>query len=56
MIARPPSLSVLAVAPVHEQMENRAQQEERVGECPEDVCLVLFPQEEERDGREQAEP
>ena len=49
-------MSVPAVAPVHEQMENRAEQKKRIGQRPENVRLVLFPQEEERDRREQAEP
>lgn len=47
--------SVAAVTPVHEHVDDRAEQEEHVRHGAEDVRAVLLPQEEDGDRQEQAE-
>jgi hypothetical protein len=45
-----------AVPTVHEQMNDRAEQQEDIRERPEQVCSVFLPEEETRNGQEEAEP
>ena len=45
-----------AVASMHEEVDDWAEQKEGIRERAEDVRLVLFPQEEERDRQEETEP
>ena len=46
---------VRSVPPVHEQMNERAEQEERVRHRPQEMRSVFFPEEECCDGQEQAQ-
>lgn len=48
--------AVAAMPAVHEQVEKRAEKEQRVRERPENVRLVFFPEEEQRDRSKKAEP
>ena len=47
--------SMAAVSPVHEQMKERAKHEQDVRDGPENVSRVLLPEEEQRNGEEQAQ-
>jgi hypothetical protein len=47
--------SMAAVSSVHEQMDHRAQQQERVGQRAEQVCAMLLPEEEGRDCEKEAQ-
>lgn len=49
----PASMAVVApVATVHEEMQDRAQKEDRPGENAQDVRLVFLPEEEDCDRQE----
>lgn len=48
--------AVAAMPAVHEQVEKRAEKEQCVRERPENVRLVFFPEEEQRDRGKKAEP
>jgi hypothetical protein len=54
-IALVAGMTTAMVAPVHEEVYERTEQEQDVWDRAEDVRLVFCPQEEERDSEEQAE-
>ena len=48
--------SVAAMASMHQQMSDRAEQQKHVRQHTEDVRLVLLPEKEGRDSQKDAEP
>jgi hypothetical protein len=44
-----------AVTPVHQEMSQRAEQQQKIRKCTEDVRPVLLPKKERRDRKKDAE-